>query len=471
MAAKKNLKLLCLFILFFFHQAIAQESLSKKLNDIIAPFNKEASIGVIIQSMNNQKILFSKNSEQRFTPASVQKIYPAIAALSYLPKYFTYQTKVSSYKKNIYFTFSGDPTFTHDDLNNLISTIKSKGIKKISGNIVIDDSVFNNIATAPGWLADDLSYAFAAPVNAVIIDQNAFAIKIYPNKKTNNKPKLKSNLPMPFAQFNNQLKSTEKYNRKCPIAVYYLSNNHYLLSGCVAKQKKFWVRKLAIHNPIQYAKKLIKQDLKNNNIIFSGKLLTGKTPKKATLIAQHQSESLPELIKIMLKESNNMIADSLLKTLGATYFHQPGSWQNGIRAMRKILSNKADIQFKGMLLTDGAGLSRYNLLTPGQTAKLLNFAYQTPKIKQALLKALPIGGVDGTLKHRFIITPYQNNIMAKTGTMTGITSLAGYVKTNSGNTFSAVIFINDFVGSRKPYEALENTIFKTIFDFYQKTPT
>ena len=470
-------QLVCIIGLFFSCYALSQTSLNESLNRLIAPFSKSTSVGVVVQSMQTQDTLFSYNPDQRFSPASVQKLYTAVAALAYFPKDFVFKTAALSSAKikngvlsgNVYFKFSGDPSFTSDNLLRLIYQLKAKGIKKIQGNIYIDNTAFDTISVGPGWMADDLSYAFAAPLSAVIIDKNSFNLKIYPGVKENSRPKLVNDIPIRFASFNNQLQTKNKFSKNCPILIYYRSNNRYLLKGCAFKRKGYWLRTLSIQNPVQFAKLLIAKDFKSSGIVVSANVLVKKTPKTANILVEHKSLVLLNLVVEMLKESDNLIADALLKTLGAQYYHQPGSWQNGVKALEAILEKQAGIDFKNILLVDGAGLSRYNLSSPAQISKLLYFAYQRESIRKDLLTALPIGGLDGTLKYRFTKKPYKRNVIAKTGTMAGVTSLAGYVKVGRNKFLSCVVLINGFVGKVKPYSNLENSICRELIDHYKKT--
>ena len=177
-----------------------------------------------------------------------------------------------------------------------------------------------------------------------------------------------------------------------------------------------------------------------------------------TLLAQHDSLPLKAIIKEMIKESDNLMTNAVFKKLGSTYFQSRGTWQNSLQALKKILETTTHIDFTQNLINDGAGLSRYNLLSPKQLSKALYYAYRKSSINAAFVDALPIAGIDGTMAYRLQDQRKKNRIRAKTGSMTGVTSLAGYIATKHHGPVSFVIMVNGFVKPRKPYIFLQDQI-------------
>ena len=162
----------------------------------------------------------------------------------------------------------------------------------------------------------------------------------------------------------------------------------------------------------------------------------------------------------MLKKSDNLIADSLLKKLGEKYFSAQGSWKTGRNAVQAILASKTNIDFAHVMMVDGSGLSRDNIVTPNAFVKLLNYAYTELSESDLLFASLPSSGRDGTLKHR-LGGAVLGRIHAKTGSMHGISSLAGYIRTANNQTLAFSILINDPVQGKNNqggYRLLENRI-------------
>src|SRR5262249_31002082 len=146
------------------------------------------------------------------------------------------------------------------------------------------------------------------------------------------------------------------------------------------------------------------------------------------------------LINEMLKKSDNVIAGAIFKKLGQLYTHRPGSWENGSLAVSEILSKRAGVDTTGLRILDGSGLSPDNLAKPAQMMQVLNFAYHHDLTSDPFISALPIAGIDGTLKHR--MGNIARKVRAKTGTISGVVSLAGYATSADKEPLAFVIIIN-----------------------------
>lgn len=431
------------------------------------------NIGIIVQSMKTNHILYQHRVNYFYTPASVQKLFTAVAALSFLKPSYRFMTQLfmdgkiknGTLQGNLTVKFSGDPELKLKDLRELFHQLHRYGLNKIVGNVYIDNFDYSNIPQyPPGCLWDDLSYSYAAPLNTIIINHNKFLLHFFPGKTNGEKPKLKSNLPPNVARFYNYLQTSAKYNKYCPITIYSNDQNDYKLGGCLVKSWGEQRRVLAIRDMIGYSKAIIKQLLKRNQIEYAGHINIHRIPPNAVLIANHLSPPLSKIVKEMLKDSDNLSTNSVLKKIGEVYDQNQSTWIKSLHALKTILQTPTGIDFKNNLIADGAGLSRYNLITPQQIAKLLYYAYHNPTINPTLLAALPIGGKDGTLEDRMLSTSKQERVRAKTGSMTGVSALAGYIQTKHNGTLSFVIMINGFIGKNKPYIQLEDQICEFIIN-------
>lgn len=419
--------------------------------------------GVIIENANTGKILFSRQSHHLYPPASVQKMFTAIAALSYLGSDFHFTTKLLTHGQikdrtlwgDLTVKFSGDPEFKTKDLNDLIAELKKLGINRITGHIYIDNMDYGPVPYAPGWMWDDLSYSYAAPLNAIIIDRNKFSLQFIPAQKGKVRPKIYPALPAGVVQIDNEVITTSRFIKKCPLTIYSDIHNNYRLAGCINRRSGQQQRALAIRDPDLYAKILIEQALQSNKIGYTGTIKFRKAGANSILLAEHLSPPLNKMLKEMLKNSDNLTADSLLKKMGKIYYEEQGTWQNGLRAMKLILK-PTGIDFKHNLLNDGAGLSRYNLVSPSQLTKLLYYAYHNPNIRKLLISALPIGATDGTLIGRMWPIVDGRRVHAKTGSMTGVTTLSGYIYSRYQGTLIFAIMMNGFVGKDRPLLHIED---------------
>lgn len=451
----KRIATLCTLLMVTLTAAAA--SVSQIVNNEINHSRQPVNLGVIVESLNNNRILYQHHANRLFIPASTMKLFTAAAALDYLGGNFRFHTYILGQHHAIYFKFNGDPSFTRDDLKHSVAQLKAKGIKSITGSIYLDTHQFDQVPYAPGWIWDDLAYNYAAAMNAAIINENSFALRIAPGQHNQSITHLSTpTLPANTVTLRNSLyTSTDK--RACVVAIYSLHNNQYWVNGCYKKRWRVAYRNLGLSDPRAYARMEIRQALNDAGISFTGKIRNGTAPKHAKILVSHQSKPLAILIKHMLKTSDNIYADSLFKTLGARYFHTQGTWQNGEKALDAILSKATGIDFKRTLITDGAGLSRYDLISPRQLQKLLEWIYHDNDIAPELMSALPIAGTDGTLKYRMRLIKRPSKIRAKTGTMHGVTTLAGFA-TRGKKALSFVIMINNFVGKATPYRDIEDHI-------------
>ncbi len=441
-------------------------TLEENLHHILSKANDvkpNVNYGVVIRDAQTGKILYSRQPYHLYAPASVQKLFTAIAALSYLGSDFHFSTKLLTQSQikdhtlqgDLTVKFSGDPEFKTADLNKLFAKLKDLGINRIHGHVYIDSTDYGPVPYAPGWMWDDLSYSYAAPLSAIIINRNKFLLQFIPAKKGQVRPKIYPILPSGIVTIDNNVTTTSKFIKKCPLTIYSDVHNHYRLAGCLNRDWGQQRRTLAIRDPDVYGKVLVEQALQDNNIGYTGRVTFHKAPAEAVVLAEHQSPPLRKMLKEMLKNSDNLTADSLLKKIGQVYYKEQGTWQNGLNALKKILK-PTGIDFKHSLLNDGAGLSRYNLVTPQQLTKLLYYAYHNPNIKSALIPALPIGGIDGTLIGRMNPISDGRHVHAKTGSMTGVTTLSGYIYTHHHGVLIFAVMMNGFVGKDRPLLHVED---------------
>lgn len=444
-------------------------SLQASLNNIISRF-KGFHVGVSIQSLSTGKVLYQYHANQGFVPASTLKLFTGIAALDYLGPHYQFKTGFLTNPAakivngiltgNLYIKFSGDPYLTLEDLKDMLDSLSDQHIKKVQGNVVIDDTVIDRSTWPPGRVIDDKIFCYAAPVTATIINRNCFSLSVKPNKLPH-PTVVKSNSNLGIIIDNQAV--TKRLRRPSysldlkPTAAH--ANNHYTLKGYLSPKMGPLSFAVALQNPNLATYDILAGLLRKYSIQYTN-LVYGRTPPIAKTLAENSSPELAFLIKNMLKKSDNLIADSLLKKLGEKYFSAQGSWKTGRNAVQAILSSKTDIDFGQVVLIDGSGLSRNNIVTPNAFVKLLNFAYKKLPESDLLFESLPSSGRDGTLKHR-LGGPVLGRIHAKTGSMHGISSLAGYVQTSNNQILAFSILINDPVPGKNnqgAYRLLENRI-------------
>jgi serine-type D-Ala-D-Ala carboxypeptidase/endopeptidase (penicillin-binding protein 4) len=447
-------------------------NLQAGMDAILNKTSPHAHIGVIVQTVDGQKTLYQHNADNLFTPSSVNKLFVAIASLDYLKPNYRFETRLRTNGQinqgilngDLYVQFNGDPTLTDKQFVTLMDQVKTLGINQINGRVFLDNTSYGSAAYAPGWLLHDLIFGFAAPLNAVILNENRFAIILSPSNQNGRPASVATTVPAGVVHVQNNTTTSAKRS-DCSLSVYSDNDNTYHLNGCIAKQPSKQYFALALRDPVTYAKVLIANALNRNGVSFNGAVEIQQAPSNSVVMANHQSPPLNLIVKEMLKDSDNLYTNSILKQVGGVFYQTQGTWQNGLNAIKQILSGPAGIDSNKIHLFDGSGLSLYDQVSPQQLARLLHYAYTNPHIQSDIWDALPIAGQDGTLRGRLIAIAKGEAIHAKTGTMknSGVSALAGYMKSHYHGLLVFVIMTNGLEDNRA-YKNSEDRICKFLLN-------
>jgi serine-type D-Ala-D-Ala carboxypeptidase/endopeptidase (penicillin-binding protein 4) len=371
---------------------IVQESL-ERINDIVCSVAHQS--GVEIYSVRDGHVVYSKHAHTLFTPASNVKLLTALAALALLGTEYQFQTVLAldgfiddtTVRGDLYLQGSGDPSVTAHDIENLIVHLHEKGITALKGAFCIDTFAFDTQAFAPGVAIDDIGTAWCNPVGALMVDHKAAMIN-----------------PMNSVAFLDDMK----------LAYIYFDIGFF-----------------------------IKQLFEKYGIAWSGTLRVQQTPAEVQVLAVHTSQTISHIVQHMMKYSDNVYADCIFKKIGAIVQHTVGSWESGQEAVTQFIEQTIGVQQHEYKIVDGSGLSRYNLLAPHHLVQLLTWAYAQPYFEE-FLATLPVAGVDGTLANR--MSEVASPVIAKTGTLGGVSSLSGYVQ-KEDDVFIFSIMNNGYVAS------------------------
>lgn len=434
-------------------------SLTATLSRLTQTADNQGEVGMIVRSMKTGQAIYAYHADQSFVPASTMKIMVAEAALLHLGADYQFTTAIytdapntqgSVLNGNIYVRFSGDPSLNYHDLLALFSELKNR-YTSIHGNVIVDNASFDQNYTARGWNPKDLGYCFSAPIGSAIINQNCIDIKIASGKSNGAPIRIYPSEDYFYPPIHSQVITQSRSG--CHLNLSTEQNGTLNLDGCMPRNRHLNIT-YVIPSPNAYSFALVKHALQLTGMSIQGTISNGITPAGANAIAAHHSEPLRVLIHSMLKKSNNIIASALYKKLGSLLTQRSGSWQNGASAVSSILQTHANLNSSGLRMIDGSGLSHDNLVTPTQMMQVLNTAYHSDAIRDDFIDALPIAGVDGTLKHR--LYPVARKVKAKTGTVNGVASLAGYAQTRGGDTLAFVILMNGKKGMHWKYKGLED---------------
>jgi D-alanyl-D-alanine carboxypeptidase/D-alanyl-D-alanine-endopeptidase (penicillin-binding protein 4) len=404
---------------------VSASALDVKLNALIQQTLPNATVGIMIQDAKTGRVLYQKNADKLLMPASNVKLFTAVAALNYFKLNQTFDTTLLQHNDNIYIKFSGDPSLTRDQFKTLITQLKQHNIQIIRGDIILDASRFKAPDYDAGISYDDLGWYYAAPVSAIILNENAEAYDFISAPQLGALIQIKAKAPDASLMIVNDVVTVASPEKEgCGLHLKEQRANQWHLFGCFAKRKDPEVMQLAISKPMLVAKKDIQKTLRTLGITLKGQIKEGTVPTTANILAVQHSTSLIHLITHMLQTSDNLYADSFVKQLGYA-INREGSYQQGMLALKKLLKQHTHLNMHQLELADGVG-TRYNLATAEQFVVLLSDIYHNLTLYPVILKALPQAGTSGTLMSWLKQPQLEKNVFAKTGTMHDIASLSGY---------------------------------------------
>ncbi|WP_026565592.1 D-alanyl-D-alanine carboxypeptidase/D-alanyl-D-alanine endopeptidase [Bacillus sp. UNC41MFS5] len=443
------------------------EKMVQQMNQLINndPALKGAIAGVSIRSAADGKIIYSHQGDVRLRPASNMKLLTAAAALNILGEDYTFKTEIhtdGTVKKktldgNLYIKGKGDPTLLKSDFDQIAVEVKKHGIKKINGNIVGDDSWYDGVRYSLDLPWSDETTHYGAQISALTasptqdFDAGSVKVVVQPATKKGDKPIVKLTPKTNYLKIINQAVTGPEEGKQNITIERVHAKNTITIKGTIpikAKPEQDWI---GVWNPTRYAMSLLKQSVTEHGIQVTGKLKTGMVPDTTKLLTTHQSIPLSELLVPFMKLSNNVHAEILMKEMGKVVKGK-GSWENGLKVLNSELV-KFGVTPKTLVLRDGSGVSHVNLIPANQLTQLL-FAVQKEKWFSSYLQSLPVAGAPekmegGTLRNRLKDPLVRGRVKAKTGTISTVSSISGYVKTKSGQTLIFSILLNNLLEDTK----------------------
>ncbi|MBO1518523.1 D-alanyl-D-alanine carboxypeptidase/D-alanyl-D-alanine-endopeptidase [Oceanisphaera sp. DM8] len=426
---------------------IAHLSVSATISAATPPANSQTAW--MLADATTGEVESSHNAQLLLKPASTQKLLTTLAGALALGPDWRYKTQVryngqlqgDQLVGDLLIDFVGDPSFTREQLQALL---KRTGIRRISGNILLNQQRFSGYARGNGWSWNDLSVCYTSPVSALILDRNCVQGALYARPNQAARATVPAHQPISISAHVDVLSRTEQKQQFCSLEVEMSPPNQYRLTGCIGPRKDPWPLRFAIQDVDDWGTELTGWALKQNGIRVSGGIKASHiTASDWPVLAQHHSPRLKVLSRRILENSDNLYADSLLRTLGAEHFNQPGSFRNGTQAVREILQQEANIDLGPSWLADGSGLSAHNIIRAQDLLAVLLTITQDPRANW-LMGLLPVSGESGTLRYRRSVqgATLKGKIIAKTGTISHVQNLAGFIDTHTGQRKAFVLLQN-----------------------------
>jgi D-alanyl-D-alanine carboxypeptidase/D-alanyl-D-alanine-endopeptidase (penicillin-binding protein 4) len=411
--------------------------------------------GVFAVSLKDGRVVCSRDGRKLFNPASIQKTLTAIVALDKLGADFRWKTSVYSENQieadgtlNGSLTLYGEgaPDFDAAAMENLINQLQAKGLKKVKGNISGDESYFRGDTIGDGWTWNELQWYYGAEASALSFNDNQAFINVENGAARTSTDYIQVTIGKPAAAESNTNAEASGIKRG-------LSDNHFYVWG---NAKNFGAR-VAVHNPAGLAAKNLKEALEKKGIAVEGEVRSRDwkaddkfDTAKAQELARVESQTLGEIVRKMNKHSVNLYAELILRTIGKRFAADvPGDIQRpqnvrgddtaGAAIIKQWLRQRS-VATGEIEVADGSGLSRLNFVTPESFGRAFIYAAQSP-FAQAFTDSLPIAATDGTLGGR--LAKVKGKVLAKTGTVTFVNSLAGYADNAGGEVFAFAVVTNN----------------------------
>ena len=468
-------------------------------------------IGIKVVSLDTGRLLFEENAAKLLRPASNMKLYTVAAALDRLSPDFRFTTSVyatakldaaGSVRGDLIIFGRGDPSlaarFNNGDyfkaINELATKIVAAGVKRIDGDLIGDESYFTGAQYGSGWEWEDLTWYYGAEVSSLTVNDNALDLFIKPNPQVGKPAIITTGPPDPLLTIVNDVTTAPAGTRRQISLHRGLGKDTIQIRGSIALDDRGYTGGIGISHPAMLFVYLLRSALAQRGVTIKGRSRTIAAPlggpsldptQRASLvrrpdvppiswpmeIATYQSVPFSLIAAQTLKPSQNLYTELILRTLGnlpppgsstessgdlsserptqsaATELRQT-SEDRGVDVVKSFLKT-VGIRPESLNLNDGSGLSRNDMVTADSTVQLLTYMSRH-RYADVFRDALPIAGVDGTLRNRMKGTVAEGNLRAKTGSLSSAASLGGYVTTVAGEKLVFTIMVNNYPSEVEP---------------------
>jgi serine-type D-Ala-D-Ala carboxypeptidase/endopeptidase (penicillin-binding protein 4) len=458
--------------------------------------------GIVVARIPDGRVLYERNADHLFQPASNMKLFTTAAALEKLGPEFTFRTTVESSGQtdaqgkipDLILVGRGDPNLSGRvlpyqynskpnspadlALRELAEQVAARGVREVTGDIIADDRYFLYEPFSHDWSAEDLEWGYGAPVTALAFNDNSLNIHFLPGEKEGDPGNVWLDPVSDYYRLNNRLETSAPGTAQQVFVERMPGSMTLDVWGEIPVGAPQDDDRVSIADPPRVAAELFKQALEARGVTVRGKVKVLELsrieaanrvdsfalPVGRVVLAQHKSVPLREEITVTNKVSQNLHAEMLLRTLGRVTENY-GSLTVGLNVLREF-TGEIGIDPDETYFADGSGLSREALVSPRAVVKLLVHMAKSPR-SGIFFDSLPVAGVDGTLANRFVDSTAYGKIHAKTGTIEHVNTLSGYMELASGRRLAFSVFVDNH--NLRSTEALKtlDAITQAIFDAYR----
>jgi len=489
----KNLSILIILILIFtgcgsslkyYNYEETQNLIDQKFHDSLFA---HAHWGVLIESLNSGEIWYEQNADKMFMPASNEKIPTSAAALLTLGPDFTFETNLyysgvisdSVIHGDVIVKSNGDPTLytrfyddPRDPFFSWADTLLKMGIKKIEGDIIGDDNTFDDQKYGMGWSFDDFGYYYSVELGALQLNENYVDFYMVQPTILDDSVEIIPSIQSDYFRIIKNITVVDTGRNRININRPF-GTNEITISGNITIGNDTLARASSIWNPTLFYATVLKETIESKGIQVTGQAkdcddipMWDFQPLGNDLLLTHHSPPLKEVLKLLMKRSQNMYAETMVRIMGLMNSGN-GSFHEGKKVVENVLSDFG-IEPDSYSYADGSGLSRYNFISPRQIVKILK-GMKNSIYWETWKEIQPIAGVDGTLKRRMKGTKAESNVRAKTGTLANVRGLSGYITTSDGEEIVFSFLINGHLRTSRQTELITDSVLEFIAEYPYKT--
>lgn len=409
--------------------------------------------GVLIVSGRTGETILSQNADTPLMPASNMKILTSAAALSLLKPEFRFKTHLltdgringETLQGNIYLKGFGDPVLSDERLTELMQELRFLGVRTVTGNLIADDTFYDAERVGRGWKSTYGASAYSAQISALSLNLNTVEVRVRPTQA--GRP---ANITLKpentFFEVINKTNTSGGGTRLHIARQLVNGRNQIIVTGNLYARGRTEVETINLEDPTLYTGNVAQNLLRKEEVIVQGKVVKGTTPPGAALLATTESAPLSEVVSELNKHSINLIAENLLKFMGANFEGAPGTAAKGAKVVtERFLINQVGLpRNNGIVIADGSGLSPLNRVTAHAFAQVLQHMLSQYDVSVDFMSSLAISGVDGTLRKRMNGPDLKRRVRAKTGFINGASSLSGYLYTKKNEVVVFSFLMNHY---------------------------
>ncbi len=461
------LKKILVFV-FIFINIYPQSSLEERIKPLLSKIPKGTIAAVEIIDVNTGESIYENEATTHVIPASNAKLFSTATALSIMGVNYEYETRLLTDDKNIndfiingnlYIQGLGNSLFSDNDLDDFVSELKKLNITEIKGDIIGDDSIWDNNYFRQDWIEGEVANVSVPAVSALVLDRNLLTVNISGSSKVKGRAIVSLNNENDFIEIRNSCTTVKR--KGAPNAILNFTNGKFVLdvTGNIRRNVNTSLT-VKIKNPAIYTATVFYTKIKNAGITITGEPKEGVTVNTAVTIKKSVLPMI-NVVNLVNKRSDNFLAECLFKSIGAYNSMKQGNAFYSTQAINQFI-NDQDIYNDEVEIVDGSGISRANNVTVKTMAQMLYNIYKNTKIFDIYKNSLAISGLEGTLRRR-MKNGYEGKFYGKTGTLNGVSSLTGYYESEEGRYYIVSMVFQFSKKDHNYYKNIQDKIIENIY--------